>query len=321
MEVRESALIDAVSMEIVSTAYLLRPHDEAALAAALRTVPDDFDERLSALEAGGFLRRLPDGLELESPYAVFMALGEARARALISENMRTVALMEALPKLIRAWDLGTADPEGDHPLAVTMIHARSGSWEEWFRHAAAERPTRPSLVCPDAEVLRVALETGHVAHLQGQLEEGNVRVLAPADPAWGGELHDLIDAARQTGVEFRRSGQVHSWMHVDAPSLVAIPVWWGSGSPESALAIRTPPVVTALDLLFDRLWAESHPWAEEDEPWADVVRLLAQGLTDDAVARALGITARTVRRRVAEAMADLNATSRFTLGMAWRNRA
>src|SRR5688500_16878694 len=121
MEVRESALIDAVSMEIVSTAYLLRPRDEAALAAALRTVPDDFDERLSALEAGGFLRRLPDGLELESPYAVFMALGEARARALISENMRTIALMEALPKLIRAWDLGTADPEGDHPLAVTMI--------------------------------------------------------------------------------------------------------------------------------------------------------------------------------------------------------
>jgi hypothetical protein len=96
-------------------------------------------------------------------------------------------------------------------------------------------------------------------------------------------------------------------------------VWWGSGTPESAIAIRTPPVVTALDLLFSLLWATSHAWTDDDEPWADVLRLLSRGLTDDSVARSLGITSRTVRRRIAEAMGDLGATSRFTLGMARRD--
>lgn len=321
MEVRETALLDQVSMEILSTAYLLRPPDEEALAAALREPPADFAERIAALEAGGFVRRVDGRLEYESPYAVFMAVGEARARALVAENLRTVALMEALPGLIRAWDLGTADPAGDHPLAVTLVHARSGSWEEWFRHAEAERPQQPSLVCPDAAVLAVALGSGHLQRLQKQLDGPRVRVLVPTDPAWGQEIAQLVDEAREAGIEFRRRARLDSWLYVDPPSLAALPVWWGAGTPESAIAIRTPPVVAATGLLFDELWASSHRWGEDDEPWVDVVRLLSQGLTDDAVGRALGITTRTVRRRVSEAMTELGATSRFTLGMAWHRRS
>lgn len=320
MDVHEGDLLDATSMEILSTAYLLRPDTEAELVAALREPPEDLDERLAALEAGGFLRRRPDGLEYESPYAVFIAIGEARARRLIAENHRTVAMMEALPLLIRAWDLGTVSPEGDHPLAVSLINARSTSYDEWFRHAEAERPTRPSLVVTDEHVLRVALESGHLVHLETQLHDAHVRVLAPADPTWGADLAGPMGEARAAGVEFRRSEQAASWMYVDAPNLVAVPVWWGSGTPESAIAIRTPPVVTALDLLFSLLWATSNAWTDDDEPWVDVLRLLSGGLTDDSVARSLGTTSRTVRRRIAEAMRDLGATSRFTLGMAWRAR-
>ena len=322
MEVRETALLDEVSMEILSTAYLLRPPDADALRAALRAVPADFDRRILALEAGGFVRRVEGGgLAYESPYSVFMAIGETRARALIAENLRTVALMEALPGLIRAWDLGTADPEGDHPLAVTLVQARSGSWEEWFRLAGAERPQRPSMVCPDPGVLKVALESGHLQELEKRLETGHVRVLVPTAPSWGQHIAGLVTEAREAGVEFRRGERVQSWMYVDAPSLAALPVWWGADSPENAIAIRTPPVVAATDLLFAELWASSQAWEGDDEPWVDVVRLLSQGLTDDAVGRALGITTRTVRRRVAEAMAELGATSRFTLGMAWRRRS
>lgn len=320
VDVHESDLLDQTSMEILSTAYLLRPATEAQLAAALREPPDDLPERLDALEAGGFLRRHPDGLQYESPYAVFIAIGEARARHLLAENQRTVAMMEALPQLIRAWDLGTATPDGDHPLAVTLIHARSTSYDEWFRHAEAERPTRPSMVVTDEDVLRVALETGHLVHLQSQLDGAHVRVLAPTDPTWGAGLVGQIAEARAAGVEFRRSEAAASWMYVDAPNLAALPVWWGSGTPESAIAIRTPPVVTALDLLFTLLWQTSHAWTDDDEPWVDVLRLLSNGLTDDSVARTLGTTSRTVRRRIAEAMRDLGATSRFTLGMAWRAR-
>ncbi|TYL45187.1 helix-turn-helix transcriptional regulator [Nocardioides sp. BGMRC 2183] len=326
-EVREGALLDPVTMEILRTAYLLRPPDQPALLAALADPPSDLAARLVALEEGGFLRRDGERLDYESPYAVFVALGEARARALLAENVRTVALMEALPGLIRAWDLGTAEPGGEHPLAVSLVHAHADSWEEWFRHAERERPQRPALVAPRAEVLRVALASGHLLRLHERLSgETPVRVLVPSDPMWGHDVADcqdldaLVEEAREAGIDFRRSEQVASWMYVDPPGLAALPVWWGSSTPENTIAIRTPPVVAAIGLLFDELWATSRAWLADDEPWADVLGLVAQGLTDDAVAHVLGITARTVRRRVAEAMADLGATSRFTLGMAWRQR-
>jgi DNA-binding NarL/FixJ family response regulator len=51
-----------------------------------------------------------------------------------------------------------------------------------------------------------------------------------------------------------------------------------------------------------------------------VVRLLAQGMTDEAVGRYLGLDVRTVRRRVADAMDELGASSRFMLGAAWERR-
>ncbi|MFH8516999.1 response regulator transcription factor [Streptomyces gelaticus] len=45
-----------------------------------------------------------------------------------------------------------------------------------------------------------------------------------------------------------------------------------------------------------------------------VLRLLAEGLTDDAIARRLGCSVRTVRNDVAAAMVALDARSRFQAG-------
>jgi DNA-binding NarL/FixJ family response regulator len=46
-----------------------------------------------------------------------------------------------------------------------------------------------------------------------------------------------------------------------------------------------------------------------------ILRLLAEGNTDDTIARRLGCSVRTVRSEVACTMADLNAKSRFQAGM------
>ncbi|MFC6678324.1 response regulator transcription factor [Nonomuraea ferruginea] len=48
---------------------------------------------------------------------------------------------------------------------------------------------------------------------------------------------------------------------------------------------------------------------------AQVVRLAAQGLSDEAIARHLGVSVRTVRTRFAEAMTELGAQSRFQAGV------
>jgi len=52
-----------------------------------------------------------------------------------------------------------------------------------------------------------------------------------------------------------------------------------------------------------------------------VLHLLERGLSDAAIAQSLGISPRTVHRRIAEAMDALDAHSRFELGAAWAHRA
>ncbi|WP_299050040.1 hypothetical protein [uncultured Nocardioides sp.] len=89
--IREGPLLDEPTMRLLETVYLLRPEDETALRAALgESVPDvpdhsDLPDRLRALEDGGFLRRLDGRLEYESPYAAFVAIGEARAATILAE--------------------------------------------------------------------------------------------------------------------------------------------------------------------------------------------------------------------------------------------
>lgn len=48
---------------------------------------------------------------------------------------------------------------------------------------------------------------------------------------------------------------------------------------------------------------------------AHLLALMAQGLKDEVVARRLGLSLRTVRRRIAHLMAELDATTRFQAGI------
>lgn len=317
----ESISLDPESMRILETAYLLRPRSRADLESAVEPA-HGFGERFDALCAGGFLQYDGGVLGFESPYAVFMALGRERARRMQEETDRTTALMQALPRLIRAWDISEVEDGGQHPLAVNIIHAVADSGDSWFRHAAMERPVAPSLVFPEATALDAALRANELPKLQALLTEGqSVRVLVDADIPLDGERGDLVAHAREQGVRFRGGSCLPSWFYVDAASIVGVPVLWGSAAPLRTLAIRTPPIVAAMTLLFDQLWDHSGRWGEGAPDWARTLELLAVGMTDEAVARALGLTPRTVRRRIAEAMVELGASSRFALGMAWRARS
>lgn len=74
--------------------------------------------------------------------------------------------------------------------------------------------------------------------------------------------------------------------------------------------------------LYEQTWANAAPIgavAPRDAcglspQQRELLRLLALGLTDDAVHRRLGVSLRTVRRMVAELMTQLGARSRFQAG-------
>lgn len=88
------------------------------------------------------------------------------------------------------------------------------------------------------------------------------------------------------------------------------------------LVIHPSPLLDAMIQLFTTFWNLAIPVelssqfaVEGDEPHREVLRLLATGLTDASIARELGISERTVHRRIGRLQQMLGANSRFLLGV------
>ena len=324
MKLTETPFLDDESMAVLAVAYRARPSSVPQLGALLDpSLVERLPDTLDALKRAGFFRIRGDHLELESPYMAFIAISQARLERLKAETDRTVTLMESLPLLIRNWDLGEARPGEEHPLVATLVHGHEDRWPVWRRHLAMDAPERASWVLPDLGMLRemFAAHSDDIAEddIAGVIQRARILV-RPA------ELHDpanqqLVAAAAQLGVEVRVLDELPGWFYVAPGSLAGLPVEWGEARPASILLVRTPPVISALEVVFDSLWLRAVSAIATTRGWEPVVELLAQGMTDEAVARFLGLDVRTVRRRVAEAMDDLGATSRFGLGMAWGRRS
>jgi DNA-binding CsgD family transcriptional regulator len=85
------------------------------------------------------------------------------------------------------------------------------------------------------------------------------------------------------------------------------------------LVIRQPAIVQLTIELFDQYWqrAVTVPGlgAVVGDGDRQLVEMLAAGAKDEQIARALGVSLRTVRRRVAALLADLGVRSRFQAGV------
>jgi hypothetical protein len=87
--------------------------------------------------------------------------------------------------------------------------------------------------------------------------------------------------------------------------------------------IRSPSAVRLLLDLVESTWGAASPYAAKEIGYHEVtdnlhrtiIQLLAQGLTDEAVARRLGVSVRTCRRHIANVLRDLDAVSRFQAGV------
>jgi len=83
-------------------------------------------------------------------------------------------------------------------------------------------------------------------------------------------------------------------------------------------------VVAALVQLFEMMWQQACPlpdWTPGTSPSIGeeiderLLALLATGMKDEAIARELGISIRTLGRRTADLLANLGARNRFQAGM------
>lgn len=314
--------IDAAALEVLALAYRARPGTVAELAELLEPeATASLDATLRVLRDAGFVRVVDGRLEFESVYTAFIAASEERIARLQADTAQTVAMMQALPALIRSWDLGEAEQDAGHPLAARLVHGAEQHWATFQRHLVERAPAHPSWVLPDLRALRDEFPWV-AADVAGSEAARTARVLVRPADLEDAANHELVAVSTVLGVEVRVLDDLPGWFYVDGSHLAGLPVTWGESWPTTMVLIETPPVIAALNLVFDGLWERAVPAVPsgEQRPWEPVIRLLAQGMTDEAVGRYLGLDVRTVRRRVADAMDELGASSRFMLGAAWERR-
>lgn len=129
-------------------------------------------------------------------------------------------------------------------------------------------------------------------------------------------LRDII----KNGGEIRTVGQTPRQVIIFDDE-VAFLIDDRDSSPNGVL-IRHAETVQLLRDVIDMTWIAAEPYSADeigyrevaDDLQRTVIELLAAGLTDEAIARRLGLSVRTCRRHIAAVLSRLDAVSRFQAG-------
>ncbi|MEU5693165.1 LuxR C-terminal-related transcriptional regulator [Actinosynnema sp. NPDC020468] len=149
-----------------------------------------------------------------------------------------------------------------------------------------------------------------------------VRLLFPhtgrGDTVTRAYLRDVTDA----GGEVRTSGEVPDRFVVFDRRIAFL---LGEDGVDHAGAVVDQPVLARfLHRIHDHVWQSALRFSPGQTGYgsalgalkSSILRLLASGLTDDVIARRVGISERTLRRHIAAIMRDMSAESRFQAGFA-----
>ena len=201
---------------------------------------------------------------------------------------------------------------------IDRIDEDGRAWFAWWSYLV-ERPGGEAFAILsnlEALALMEGAAPGHLDRLLGMLERGEtaLSLLVPAE-AREGQAAAVMRRLVAAGAAVR-VGDTTGWFAVGAGTAALVPAVWGKDRGVAALLVREPSIVAALEELFRLRWRDASRW-EDGRPRAATDRAIAElcrGRTDDEIARLLGISVRSVRRRVAAALAETGAASRMELG-------
>lgn len=286
------------------TAYraLLRdgPATLAELASRTGTSAGALRRMLPRLEGLGLVTRLagrPLRLLATPPHVAVDALVASRQEEIVHSRAAIGPLAaEAAPR---------------HPEELLeVVSGRAAVARRYLRLQAEAKEELLVLVHPP-----FALDDAETSAEQGQAMSRGIRVRGIYGPR-AFEDAGTLDYARLAiaAGEEARLGSVPIKLAIADRSTAMLPLTSEHAAVvDSSLVIHPSALLDALVSLFDALWQSSVPLpgaAPED----DVLPLLAAGLTDEAIARRLGVSPRTVQRRVHELTERLGARTRFQAG-------
>ncbi|MEU4192645.1 helix-turn-helix domain-containing protein [Kribbella sp. NPDC026611] len=228
------------------------------------------------------------------------------------ELERTAARVRELERLHRATpgphhELPVQAVPGDEaPAYLTAIHNATRTQVRAF-----ETPPYGKRILPvDAEPVADAIRSG-VRH----------RIVYSREAVdWQGL--DTLRVTLSVGEEARVVGAVPIRLAIYDDTVATLPARSGRPVTEGILVVRPGALLDGLIALFEQVWATALPLTpdadDELDPEDDqtLIALLAAGMGDQAIARQLGISLRTVGRRVQRVQTGLNAATRFQAGFA-----
>ncbi|MFL6136579.1 MAG: helix-turn-helix transcriptional regulator [Frankiaceae bacterium] len=318
------ALLDDPDLEIESAAQRLR-RSVADIIAAWRHLSEKGLIRRSVERPGRFYPVHP-----EAGLGRLIAEREvelARQQAEIATSREAAAQIARDYLGSRAW--GTGDIE-----IIKDLEAVRDRLAEFARRAAKEVLT----MHPGAERSPAALEAG-LPHDLAVLARGvTVRDIYAERSATHRPTVRYASRIMEAGAQVRAAPLVPVQMIIIDRSLALVPLD-ATASASGALLTRVPGLIDALVALFERCWDEAHPFVDApaggrhegsnghgngngDRGGSGVptafdralLALMAEGATNEAAARQLGVSLRTLHRRLAHLMAELGAESRFQAG-------
>lgn len=153
--------------------------------------------------------------------------------------------------------------------------------------------------------------------------EVSYRALYARDALAAPNAAEAIRSRVEAGAEARVAEPSVELLLVDG-RVAALPRF-GDDEPASAVVVRSEPLVSAMAALAEAAWADATPLVftvegtvvPDDGVQEDIVyliALLAAGCKDETVARQLGVSTRTLDRRVRVLMDELSAVTRFQAG-------
>lgn len=129
----------------------------------------------------------------------------------------------------------------------------------------------------------------------------------------------FLTGTLELGAEVRTTAVIPTRVILYDDDLAVIPVTTGDGV---AAVVRDPAVVAFLHDYYDFLWDRALPVEREaadslvhNEIEIAVLREMASGRSDEAIARRLGMSTRTLRRHLAAMTERFGVESRFQLGI------
>jgi DNA-binding CsgD family transcriptional regulator len=318
----EEQLLESVGLTSeVETVYVAMLHNPAwgveELAAALGISDDAVREALDVMAEKALIRPRDHGapgLAAVSPHTGLLAM-LARAEAdLVTRQGQLDAARAAIASLAAVHDAGRARDEiirldGTDAVRERMTELSVGMTAECLALTTAVEAS-PEALDSEQRLKERAMARG-VALREVFPDSARHRPAMQAYAKW---------LATQ-GVSCRTVPDVPVWLMIADGEIALVPS--DPEDPESgALEIRSPGAVGTLRLLFEQVWSLGTPFGRRPDTGdcgltpqdRALLRLFDAGHTDESAGRKLGLSARTVRRIMADLTDRLGVTSRFQAG-------